>query len=266
MASNNGARYLKKGKIVEIPTENLFKHPLRVDFPEVGLLEVYPNRDSLPYIDLYGLPGIETMYRGTFRFPHWCESLDALKALGLTSPQPEMEPFHGKSYREYLQEKCKADGDDIRLCIAGQLNLPVDSPAIQAIEWLGYFSDEKIPLEAGSPFDLTSGLMMNKMMLEPGARDMVVMLHAFQVERADGQKEVIRAHMLDFATEEDTSIARTVALPAAIATRMILEGSIGDTGVHIPVAKTIYEPVLDELEQLGIEMVEEWGLDDLLIC
>jgi len=88
------------------------------------------------------------------------------------------------------------------------------------------------------------------------------MLHSFLIETADGKKEVIKSRLLDYATKEDTSIARTVALPAAIAVKMILDGKIKDTGVHIPIAKSIYEPVLNELEKMGISMVEEWGLPE----
>ena len=38
--------------------------------------------------------------------------------------------------------------------------------------------------------------------------------------------------------------------------RMILEGKIKDTGVHIPIKKSIYRPVLAELAELGISMTE----------
>lgn len=256
MASNNGAKYLKEGKIVEIPTEDLFKDPMTVDFPEVGKLEVYPNRDSLSYIDIYQLPAIETMFRGTFRFPHWCESMDAIKALGMTSY--EKVAFGQRSYRDFTCEKCGGVEKDIREEIAKKLNLAKDSPALDAMEWLGFFSDELIPPDVDSPYDLTCKLMMSKMMLQEGERDMVVMLHQFRATMADGSSQQIRAHMLDFATMEDTSIARTVALPAAIASRLILESKICDTGVHIPIAKSIYEPVLEELDALGIRMHEEW--------
>ena len=67
--------------------------------------------------------------------------------------------------------------------------------------------------------------------------------------------------MLDFGIPgADTSIARTVALPAAIGAEMILTGAIGEKGVHIPVIPGIYEPVLKQLESLGIKMNEEFGL------
>lgn len=260
MAGNNEAKFLKNGKVVEILPENLFKNPMQIDFPEIGIMEVYPNRDSLVYIDLYNLPEVETMFRGTFRYPNWCESMDAIKALGMVGY--EKQNFEGKTYKEIVAEKIGVYPSNVKEKVVERLNLKLNSPAIVAMEWLGLFSNHRVNINIGSTFDITANLMLNKMMLPEGARDMVIMLHSFLVEMSDGRKEVIQSRLLDFATQEDTSIARTVALPAAIAVKLILDGKIKNTGVHIPIAKTIYEPVLDELEKLGISMVEEWGLPE----
>ncbi len=80
MAGNNDGNYLKHNKSIYVPTEDLFKDPLQLDFPDVGHMEVYPNRDSLPYIELYGIPETETIFRGTFRYPDWCEILNSMKS------------------------------------------------------------------------------------------------------------------------------------------------------------------------------------------
>ena len=56
LASRNSAVYLKKGKKVAVEPENLFKDRFSYDFPGVGDLEVYPNRDSISYTDIYGIP------------------------------------------------------------------------------------------------------------------------------------------------------------------------------------------------------------------
>lgn len=260
MAGNNGAKFLKNGEVVEMPTENLFKNPLKIDFPEVGKMEVYPNRDSLAYIGIYNLPNVKTMFRGTFRYPNWCESMDALKALGMV--KYDRQSFEGKTYKEVVAEQINVYPKNVKEKVAEKLKLELSSPAIVAMEWLGLFKDDRVQLKEGSTFDITSDLMLQKMMLPEGARDMVIMLHSFLIEKANGKKEVIKSCLLDFATAEDTSIARTVALPAAIAVKMILKGEITDTGVKIPIAKSIYEPVLNELENLGIAMMEEWGLPE----
>ena len=55
----------------------------------------------------------------------------------------------------------------------------------------------------------------------------------------------------------DSSMARTVSLPLAIGVKLILNDKINLTGVRIPIMKEIYEPVLLELEQLGIKMNEQ---------
>ncbi len=54
-------------------------------------------------------------------------------------------------------------------------------------------------------------------------------------------------------------MARTVSLPVAIATRMILEDKITTRGVLIPIDPAVYNPILDELAVLGIECVERDG-------
>jgi saccharopine dehydrogenase-like NADP-dependent oxidoreductase len=94
--------------------------------------------------------------------------------------------------------------------------------------------------------------MLEKMRYDEGERDMLVMHHEFVAEYAD-RKEEITSTMIDFGIPGDaSSMARTVGLPAAIASRLILEGKIVRTGVVMPVTPDIYEPVLAELEELGI--------------
>lgn len=258
MAGNNNARYLKNNNIIDVSSENLFKNPLTIAFPGIEDMEVYPNRDSMAYIGIYKIPEVETMYRGTFRYPNWCESMDALKSLGLLST--EKQNFDGKTFKEVVAEKMDVYPKNVKEKAAGRLRLNLESPAIVAIDWLGYFSNEKVNLTEGSTFDVTAGLMFKKMILPHGSRDMVIMQHSFMIEKANGQREVIKSRLVDFAKNGDTSIARTVALPAAIAVKMILNDEIREKGVQIPISKTIYEPVLNELEKLGIAMVEEWEI------
>ena len=129
------------------------------------------------------------------------------------------------------------------------------------MEWLGLFENKHMNRKTDSTFEVVSDLMIANMGLGDHERDMVVMQHTFLAAYSDGRKEVIRSRMLDFGSPAtDTSIARTVALPAAIGVEMILKGEIMEKGVHIPVIPSIYEPVLNALETLGIKMTEEFGL------
>jgi saccharopine dehydrogenase (NADP+, L-glutamate forming) len=260
MAGNNDGKFMKKGKIVDVLTEDLFKKPFSIDFPGVDSLDVYPNRDSLSYIDIYNIPEVQTMYRGTFRYKGWCEAIDAMKRMRLISY--EKLELTGKSYADMVAILIKAkDSKDIKISVATFLGIDINSHAIQAIEWLGLFEDKLMNRKEDSAFEVTSDLMIEKMMLGKDERDMVAMQHTFVAAYPDGKKEVIKSSMLDFGTlSTDTSIARTVALPAAIGVEMILENKIQLKGVHIPVIKDIYQPILDNLEGFGIRMKEEFGL------
>ena len=284
LAGNNDAVYLKHGNIVELPTRDLFKNPFRVNFPEVGELEVYPNRDSLAYRQIYGIPEARTMFRGTFRYHGWCETLDAIKQLNLISAEKinmQGMTYAGMVSHQIDQLKQKNSSQDagafgqlstghpeaqagvtsVRQQVAAYLAIPENSHALEAMNWLGLFDTSPMHREMDSTFEVTSDLMIEKMSLGQTERDMVAMQHTFLAAFSDGRKEVIRSRMLDFGTlATDTSIARTVALPAAIGVEMILNGQITVKGVHVPVIPEIYNPVLDRLETMGIKMVEEYGL------
>jgi saccharopine dehydrogenase-like NADP-dependent oxidoreductase len=260
MASNNDGKFLKHANITYIPPKDLFKNPIKTEFPEVGMLEIYPNRDSLPYIELYGIPETKTIFRGTFRHPGWCESLDAMKALHLITN--DKYDFEGKSFAEMVAMLIgESNSENIREKAAKYLGLNKNAHALDAIEWLGLFSNEMMNRQLDSPFEVTSDLMIDKMMIGQTERDMVVLQHMFLATYPGNKKEVIKSSMLDFGTlAADTAIARTVALPAAIGVEMILENKIDIKGVHIPVLPQIYQPILDRLETVGIKMTEEYGL------
>jgi saccharopine dehydrogenase-like NADP-dependent oxidoreductase len=261
LASRNGSLYLKKGERVIIKPEYLFRDLFRYDFPGVGEMEVYPNRDSISYIDIYSIPEASTMFRGTFRFKGWCETLDAMKTLNMLDDS--IIDYTGMDYSGFLAERAGLGKNDLRNKVALKLGISEKSIAIESLEWLGFFEHEQINCSRTSPFEITSDRMISKMLLTGNERDMVVMQHIFLAAWPDGRKEVIKSSMLDFGSPDtNTAIARTVALPSSIAVKMILEKKINLTGVHIPVVPEIYNPVLDELKTLGIEMKEEYGLPE----
>ena len=261
LASSSSALYLKHGKRIEIDNENLFKDRFVVnDFPTVGPMECYPNRDSISYLDIYGIQEAETIYRGTLRYAHWCEILDAIKACNLIT-QDKFD-FTGMSYADMVAFMLGTDANDIRAKVAAKAKVAVDSPAIKGMEWLGLFSEEKMNLSTESPFEVIAKLMIDKMPLHENEKDMNVMLHVFHAVYPDGKEEVIKSKLLDFGSPAtETSIARNVTLPAAVAAELILEGKLDHLkGVHRPTIPDLYNPILNGLVPYGIEMKEEYGL------
>ena len=84
MAGKAGAVFLENGHIKNIAYENLFDVANLVELPNAETLAFYPNRDSLGYINIYGLEGIETFVRTTLRHPEFCFGWKNIVDLKLT--------------------------------------------------------------------------------------------------------------------------------------------------------------------------------------
>jgi saccharopine dehydrogenase-like NADP-dependent oxidoreductase len=256
LAGTNAAQYLEDGKKVEIKSGDLFNHywPYNVEGME---LEAYPNRDSLQYIQLYGLEGIKTMFRGTFRYPGWCDTLQALFDLDLMD-QEAKDGLENLTWKQLIQIILNYKGDDIRKEVARKLDKDEDAQCLERLEWMGLFSDQKIA-QGGSHLDALADLFLTKLgTFNEGEQDMIVMLHEFTAEYPDGKEEKITSTLIDYGIPNgDSSMARTVSLPVAIAVRMMLEGEIKGTGIIIPTEPEVYNPILDELETMNIVFKEK---------
>jgi saccharopine dehydrogenase (NADP+, L-glutamate forming) len=256
LAGRNAARFLRDGAVVEIPGEELFDHHWTVQINGLGQFEGYPNRDSLPYLDTYGIPDASGIFRGTLRYVGWCSTLKKFVELGLLSDDDAISP-QGLTWAQFMARLIDASGrQPIRQEAAGFLQIPASAPELERMAWLGLFDDAPTPAGALSPLDALVQQMLQKMQYAPGERDMVILKHQFTIEYPDRSEE-ITSTLIDYGIPGgDSSMARTVGLPAAIATRLILEGKIELTGVHTPVRPEIYRPILAELAQRGIVFEE----------
>jgi saccharopine dehydrogenase-like NADP-dependent oxidoreductase len=257
MAGKKSAQYLEDGKEVFFPGEALFDHYKSFNIEGVGELEGYPNRNSLPYIEKYGLKHTKTMFRGTFRYPGWCKTLKKIADMGFLSDE-KVEISSGLTFKDFTSRLVQVSKDNLKGNLAGKLGIEEDCQVIKNLEWLGLFSDDSLPPGQNTPLDILVAKMLEKLSYEDGEKDMLVLYHEFMAEYAD-HKEKITSTLIDFGIPfGDSSMSRTVGLPAAIATRFVLEGKFDFNGVLIPVIPEIYEPVLKELETLGIACKEQY--------
>ncbi|BBO91614.1 saccharopine dehydrogenase [Desulfosarcina ovata subsp. ovata] len=252
-AATNPARYRQDGKVVERPGDELFTAPEQVAIEGAGTFEGFPNRDALPYGTMYGLDDAATMFRGTLRNQGHCETWYPWVKLGLFSQtiRPELS---GMTYHQFI---CDIAGDtDPKHGLASKTGLSEDAAFIDRLEWLGMFEDVPIGLEEAGNIDVMAARMREKCPFQPGERDMIVMQHEFVIDYA-GKKENRVSSLVEFGIPDgDSAMARTVSLPVAIATRMIVEGKITQRGVIAPIVPEIYNPILDELSGLGIAFKE----------
>jgi len=259
LASKNSARFLENGKVVEVDGKELFseKTVLTEEIEGIGELDVYPNRDSVPYIDIYGLKEAKTVKRGTYRYKGWCETFYNIVKLGLVD-ETKNENLKGNSFYAVICDliACNKD-DDLKTKLAEKLNIKTDGDIISRFEWLGLLDKDRA-LNNDNHLDNLSELLQEKLFYKDGEKDMLVLKHRFIVSDKDGKQEEITSTLIDYGIPYgDTSMARTVSLPLAIGVSLMAEEKISLKGVKRPVYKEIYEPVLKELEKLGIKMIEE---------
>lgn len=257
LAGKNSAQYIKDGQQIFIPSEDLFENYNIIQIEGLGDFEGYPNRNSLPYIDLYNIKSTRTMLRGTLRNIGWCPTLKKIVDLGLLDE--EKKEWTGLTYNDFLRRLMNAPLEkDIKKALSNYLNIEEDSDIIKRLEWLDLLSDDLLLIDKGSALDILGAKMLEKLQFEKGERDMIILQHTFEASYPDGKKERITSTLIDFGIPDgDSSMARTVGLPAAISTKLILEEKIKKTGVHIPILLEIYAPILQELKDLGIEFKEK---------
>ena len=260
MAGRNAAKYMKDGKIVDIPGPELFSNHWSLEVPGQGMFEAYPNRNSMPYQDLYGLKDVKNMFRGTLRNPGWCAFWYKMAHLGWLNDTPRTD-LKGKKWSEILRSMVPGNGnlpDD--LCKHWKVTRTSDE--IKRIEWLGLAADVVVPEGPKHLLELLCEHLIKKLEFKPGERDMIVLFHDFSAEYP-GKRERITSILVDYGIPNgDSAMSRTVSLPAAISVRLMLEGKFGRIkGVQIPIMPELYNPVLDELETLKIKCVENFSLE-----
>lgn len=259
LAGLNNARYRREGEVVNVPGKELFDHVWPVSVVLEGTetaLEGYPNRDSMPYTAYYGIDPRDVMFRGTLRNPGWCRSMKQVARLGWLGTE-ELAGIAGATLGEVTARLIGTDSTaDLKAKVAAHLGLDAAGPELADIEWVGLLGDAPIAEGTLAPVDILTARMLDTMSYNLGERDMLVLQHTFIAE-FPGRKERITSTMIDFGIPGgDSSMNRTVGLPAAVGVRFILEGRFTTPGVIVPVMPEFYEPALEELERLGIHFAE----------
>jgi saccharopine dehydrogenase-like NADP-dependent oxidoreductase len=258
VAGQGVVKFKQENQFKYIPYYRLFRRTERLVVPGLGEFEAYPNRDSLDYINPYNFASIPTIFRGTLRKPGFCRAWDCMVQLGLTDDSYIIEGSRNMTIRDFTNSFLfYHPTDSVELKTAFYLKLDRDSDEIMKLQWLGLFDSTPLNLEKdASPAQILQLIIEDKWKLEKTDKDMVVMLHLFDY-MMNGVKKRIKSYM--YVKGEDsikTAMAKTVGLPLAIAVKLFLQGKIRSTGVLIPNFKEVYDPILDELETLGIVFTE----------
>ena len=230
LAGQGTAQYIKKGVYKYIPYFTLFERIETMTVLDAGEFEGYANRDSLSYRGLYGLDHIPTLFRGTLRKKGYSEAWNILVQLGMTDDSYKLEKSESISNRDLVNMFLPYDDKlslEEKLC--KRFNLSTKGVIFKKLHWLGLFSAEKIGMKNASPAQLLQAILEIKWNLGAEDKDMIVMQHQFEYV-LNRKVQKLNSSLLVFGDDPRyTAMAKTVGLPVAIATKLILNGQISLT-------------------------------------
>ncbi len=253
------AKFIQEGKYKYIPYQKLFRRTEILNIDGHGKFESLANRDSLKYREIYGLQGIDTMYRGTVRRVGFSRAWNVFVQLGATDDTYIMDHTEDMTYREFTNSFLPYHPyDSVETKLRHYLKIDQDDELWEKLEELELLSpNKKVGLTNATPAQILEKILTEKWALKPDDKDMIVMLHKFGYEK-DGKKHLIESSMVIKGDDQiHTAMAKTVGLPVAMASLRILNGKIKTPGVQLPIRPEVYNPILEELETYGIIFTEK---------
>lgn len=255
----SASKFIQEGQYKYIPYHKLFRRTEIIDIDGYGKFEGYANRDSLKYRAVYGLVGIPTIYRGTLRRVGFCRAWNVFVQLGATDDTYILEGSKNMTKRDFINSFLSYNPhDSVELKLRYYLKIEQDDIIWDKLVWLGIFEQTPLGIEEDqTPAQILQKILEEKWTLHPKDKDMIVMWHKFGY-KIGGEQKWVHSSMVYIGEDQTyTAMSETVGLPVAICAKMILNNTITSKGVHLPITKEIYEPVLDELKEHGIRFIEQ---------
>lgn len=258
VAGQGVSRFLHNGQFKYIPYHKLFSRTELTEVLDFGQFEIYPNRDSLKYRDIYNLNGVQTLFRGTIRRPGYSKAWDVFVQLGMTDDSYYIEDCENMTYRDFINSFLEYQKNvPVETKLAQYIGESEDSGIMQKLKWSGIFDRNPIGMKRATPAQILQSLVESKWKLGLDERDMIVMQHKFVYRYDDIEKELKSTLVVKGDDHVHTAMSITVGIPVAIAAKLLLQDKIQVRGVQLPVVQDIYDPVMKELEAYGIQFIEE---------
>ncbi|MDQ2658290.1 MAG: hypothetical protein M3Y60_12785 [Bacteroidota bacterium] len=245
-------RHLINGRMQHIPCHRLFERsePVMIHEREHRMI---PEGDSLYYRKIYDLANAHTVLKGKLVQKGFDNVWNALVKLGLTDSASRID-FIGEASYLTLVDSLLPIHPTATVEERLQQYTGADTEVIEKLRWLGLFDDrpwDEVPRES-SPAQLLQLLLVQKLTMHPDDKDAVKMEHHLAYEFRDELFEFTATLVIEGDNARDSALAKVTGFTCGAAAKSVLLGSITNKGLHIPILREIYDPILNELEEQGI--------------
>ena len=245
-------RYLLNGQLQHIPYHQLLERSEPITIQGLPEIVAIPEGDALYYRKLYELTEAHTVTKGKLVRKGFERLWSLITQLGLTDNTTRIELFENKSIRYFLRSLLPySTSDSIESLL--QKHLRATWSEIEALRWLGLFEDEWLEGHREiTPAVILQHLLEKKFNMRPNDKDCVIMRHELEYDYQNFRHKFTSTLITQGEDLLNSATAKAIGLTTGAAAKAYLVGNIKVKGLHTPTKKEIYDPILNELDDLGV--------------
>jgi saccharopine dehydrogenase-like NADP-dependent oxidoreductase len=251
-------RHVIKGHLQHVPYPALFNRATPATFGAIRNMAVIPEDDALYCRKVYGLTEAHTVLKGRIMREGFASLWDLIIRLGLTNSTSKIEMFEERSCVNFLRSILPyTESQSIEEGL--KINFGASDRDIEKLRWLGLFEDEwPEGYKEITPAVLLQHLLEQKFTMRSHDKDSIILCHDVEYRLKDVYHYFKATLVVQGEDERNSATAKAIGLTAGAAAKGILLENIKVKGLHTPVKKEIYDPILNELDDLGVAFhVEE---------
>jgi saccharopine dehydrogenase-like NADP-dependent oxidoreductase len=244
-------RHLINDQLQQIPYHQLMDRAEPVSIRGLGNTVAIPEGDALYYQKIYELTDTSTVVKGKLFRKGFEHLWNIIVKLGLTDTTSRIDLFGKKSFRYFLDSLLPYSTESTENKLKKYLN--ADFEQIEGLKWLGLFDDQWVE----GYKDITAAVILQyllekKFVMQPGDKDSIVMRHELEYSCATYQHKLTATLIAQGEDLRNSATAKAIGLTTGAAAKAYLLDNIKLKGLHTPTKKEIYDPILNELDDLGV--------------
>ena len=246
-------RYLLDGHMQHVPMHRLFERSEKKEVARAENIVAIPEGDSIYYKKIYNLNDASTVVKGKLIREGMDRLWDILLKAGMLDSTLKFDMSGERSPEQILDSLLPySDSGTIEQRFMEYTGATFEE--VEKLKWLGLFDRETSigNLQETTPQSVLQLILERKFGILPDDRDSLVMEHQLSYQLRDESQDMVATLVLDGGTERDSAMARVIGSTCGAAAKSVLLGSIKVKGLHIPILREIYDPILNELEDIGI--------------
>lgn len=244
-------RHLINHQVQHIPYHRLFERGESISIQGLNNVVSVPEGDSFYYRKIYQLDESHTVIKGKI-YQHGFDRIwGLLIKLGLTEVALRIDPTNMSFYQFMHSLFPYAPSESIEVKLKKYIGAENDD--IEKLRWLGLFNEEWIEKSKElSAAAVLHYLLEKNFSMQENDIDRVAMQHQLFYEYRNMKYKLVATLLANGESSQHSALAKTIGLTLGAAAKSYLQGSIAIKGLQLPTKKEIYDPILNELYELGV--------------